>query len=215
MTDSPIQELIKQLLQLIQNFVNGQTTASMGASTKLPKVAPPSIYNGNWMKLDKFLAQCKLYLALCHSNYPDNIHKILFILSYMKEGTAGPWVTQKIDHLLDLPATLPMLSEFIEELKTMFADPNREASAQQKLSETRQGSGSINTVIQQFKLYSPCSKLGGAGLVNKFKWGISYRRGQAIYSSFPLPETWDKWKERASVLNNKMWQFDHTQAQFR
>ena len=56
MTDSPIQESIQQLLQLIQNFVNGQTTAPMGASTALPKVAPPSIYNGNQMKLDEFLA---------------------------------------------------------------------------------------------------------------------------------------------------------------
>ena len=56
MTDSPIQESIQQLLQLIQNFVNGQTMTSMGASTKLPKVAPPSVYNGDWMKLDKFLS---------------------------------------------------------------------------------------------------------------------------------------------------------------
>ena len=117
----------------------------------------------------------------------------------MKEGT------QKINRLLDLPAASPMLSEFVKELKTMFADPSQEALAQQKLLEARQGSGSVDTVIQLFELYGPCSKLGGAGLVDKFERVISYHLQQAIYSSFPLLEMWDEWKERASVLNNQMW----------
>ena len=41
----------------------------------------------------------------------------------MKEGTAGPWATQKVDLFLKSPIK-PTLSEFIEELETMFADPN-------------------------------------------------------------------------------------------
>ena len=125
MTDSPIQESIQQLSQLIQTLVNGQAT---GSPPKLPKVAAPSPYNGDQTKLDEFLGQCKLYLTLRHTNYPDDVQKILFILSYMKEGTTGPWATQKVDFLLKSPIK-PMLSEFIKELKTMFVDPNQEASA--------------------------------------------------------------------------------------
>ena len=62
--------------------------------------------------------------------FPDEHSHILFILSYMKGGSAGPWATQKVNQLLDplLPAT-PTLDEFAEELDSMFADLNREAVA--------------------------------------------------------------------------------------
>ena len=70
MTNSPIQESIQQLSQLIQTLVNGQAA---GSPPKLPKVAAPSPYNGDWTKLDEFLGQCKLYLALKHADYPDDI----------------------------------------------------------------------------------------------------------------------------------------------
>ena len=96
----------------------------------------------------------------------------------------------------------------------MFANPNWEASVCQKLSQVQQGSNSVDTVIQQFELHSPSSKLGDAGLINKFEQAISYHLCQAIYGSFPLPETWREWKERASVINNQQQCFDHTQLQF-
>ena len=84
---------------------------------------------------DDYLAQCKLYLALRAKEYPEDIHKILFILSYMKEGTTTPWATQKVNRLLDPTIPRPTLVEFIDKLKTMFADLNQEASAHQKLSQ--------------------------------------------------------------------------------
>ena len=115
------------------------------------------------------MGQCKLYLALQEKEYPEDIHKILFILSYMKEGTAAPWVTQKVNNFLDPTFDRPSLVEFVQELEVMFTDPNWEASAHQKLSQVRQGSNSVDTVIQQFELHGPSSKLGDAGLINKFK----------------------------------------------
>ena len=37
-----------------------------------------------------------------HSEFLDECSNILFILSYMKGGTAGPWATQKINSILYL-----------------------------------------------------------------------------------------------------------------
>ncbi len=64
------------------------------------------------------------------AEFPDKHSHILFILSYMKGGLAGPWATQKVNQLLDplLPIT-PTLAEFAGELDSMFADLNREAMA--------------------------------------------------------------------------------------
>ena len=55
--------------------------------------------------------------------------KMLFILSYMKGGAAGTWVTHKIQFILT-PSEMPMtMDKFKAEVDLMFADPNQEATA--------------------------------------------------------------------------------------
>ena len=139
-SDSPVQELIQQLSQLSQVFMDAHPEG------KPPKVTPPMLFNGSQDKLDDYLAQCKLYLALQAEEYPNNIHKILFILLYMKEGTTAPWATQRVNRLLNPLIPRPMLIEFVGELETMFANPNKEALARQKLSQVQPGNGSVDTV---------------------------------------------------------------------
>ena len=134
----------------------------------------------------------------------------------MKDGTATPWAVQKVNCLLTLMfllAPAPLLDAFIDELQAVFGDPNHEASARQKLSKVHQGNNPIDAVIQLFELYGLPSQLGDAGLINKFEQAISYRLCQAIYTLFPLPETWEEWKQRASILDNQLRHFDYMQAQ--
>src|SRR5260370_28995165 len=99
-----------------------------------PKVTPPSPFSGGQDDLECFKAECNLYLTMRQVEFPDEHSHILFILSYMKGGSAGPWATQKVNQLLHplLPIT-PTLAEFAGELDTMFTDPNRTATACQKL----------------------------------------------------------------------------------
>ena len=59
--------------------------------------------------------------------------QMLFILSYMK-GRARTWVTHKIQQVLSPSEMLMMMDEFKAEVNLMFADLNRKASVQQKLS---------------------------------------------------------------------------------
>src|SRR5260370_37090555 len=91
-----------------------------------PKVTPPSPFSGGQDDLKCFKAECNLYLTMRQAEFLDECSHILFILSYMKEGSAGPWATQKVNQLLDtlLPIT-PTLTEFTGELDSMFTDPNR------------------------------------------------------------------------------------------
>src|SRR5260221_1552536 len=67
---------------------------------KPPKVAAPSPFSGTQDNLDHFKAECSLYLRMRHSEFPDECSNILFVLSYMKGGAAGPWATQKINSIL-------------------------------------------------------------------------------------------------------------------
>src|SRR5258707_2675472 len=115
---------------------------------KPPKASTPSPFSGAQDDLDCFKAECSLYLSMRHSEFPDECSNVLFILLYMKGGTAGPWATQKINSILYLAnAEEVMWAGFVLELDEMFVDPNHQATAQRKLATLHQGDGSVEELI--------------------------------------------------------------------
>ena len=64
-------------------------------------------------------------MAMQNTEFQDEKSQILFVLSYMKGGTAGPWAMQKINAILSDTASTPKTFDvFATELDVMFADPN-------------------------------------------------------------------------------------------
>src|SRR5258708_314797 len=98
---------------------------------KPPKVSTPSPFSGAQDDLDCFKVKCSLYLSMRQSEFPDKHSNVLFVLLYMKGGSAGPWATQKINSIL-YPANMEEVTwaGFVSELDEMFADPNHQATAQ-------------------------------------------------------------------------------------
>src|SRR5258705_11253497 len=107
---------------------------------KPPKVSAPSPFSGAQEDLDHFKAKCSLYLSMRQSKFPDKCSNILFILLYMKGGSAGPWATQKINSIL-YPANMEEVTwaGFVSELDKMFADPNCQATTWRKLATLHHG----------------------------------------------------------------------------
>ena len=107
------------------------------------------------------------------SEFPDERSNVLFILSYMKGGSAGPWAMQKINSIL-YPANMEEVTwaGFILELDKMFVDPNCQATTQRKLATLCQGDSSVEELIQEFKIHRPISGLGDVGLVDHFEQAI-------------------------------------------
>src|SRR5258708_1137348 len=135
---------------------------------------------------------------------------MLSILSYMKGGAAGTWVMHKIQQVLN-PSRMPMMiDEFKAEVGLVFMDPNREATAQQKLSTLQQGTNSVNELIQQFKVHGPMSRLGDIRLVHHFEQVLNSHLRESIYRLHLMPRTWAEWKCEASILDNQWRQFNAT-----
>src|SRR6266446_6916923 len=74
-----------------------QPSAAPPPPQKPPKVSAPPPFSGVQDDLDCFQAECSLYPSMRCSSFPDERSNALFILSYMKGGSAGPWATQKIN----------------------------------------------------------------------------------------------------------------------
>src|SRR5260221_4681034 len=187
-----------------------QPSAAPPPPPKPPKVSAPSPFSGAQDDLDHFKAKCSLYLSMRRSEFPDERSNALFILSYMKGGSTGPWATQKINSIL-FDAQEVMWAGFIEELDEMFADPNHQATARRKLATLCQGDSSVEELIQEFEIHGPISGLGDIGLVDCFEQAIHPRLQESIYHLEPMPTTWLEWKCKASLLDNQWRRFRDTQ----
>src|SRR6266481_1379353 len=187
-----------------------QPSAAPPPPPKPPKVSAPSPFSGAQDDLDCFKAKCSLYLSMRHSEFLDKCSNTLFILSYMKGGSAGPWATQKINSIL-FDAQEVMWARFVEELDEMFADPNRQATARRKLATLRQGDSSVEELIQEFEIHGPISGLGDVGLVDCFEQAIHPQLQESIYCLEPMPSTWAEWKHKTSLLDNQWRRFRDTQ----
>ena len=61
------------------------------------KLKTPIPFSGKREDLRKFLQEIKIYLMANGDSYPNNLDKILFVLSYMSEGYANSWKEEFFD----------------------------------------------------------------------------------------------------------------------
>src|SRR5260221_9329474 len=218
-TEEHIAQLMAQIMALQAQLARrswspppapAQPSAAPPPPPKPPKVSTPSPFSGAQDDLDRFKAECSLYLSMRRSEFPDECSNTLFVLSYMKGGSAGPWATQKINSIL-FDAQEVMWAGFIEELNEMFADLNCQATARRKLDTLHQGDSSVEELIQEFKIHGPISGLGDVGLVDHFEQAIHPCLCESIYCLEPMPSTWAEWKHKTSLLDNQWRQFRDTQ----
>src|SRR5258705_262330 len=147
-----------------------------------------------------------------HSEFLDEHSNVLFVLSYMKGGTAGPWATQRINSILyPSEAEEVTWAGFVLELNEMFVDPNCQATARRKLTTLCQGDSSVEELIREFEIHGPISGLGNVGLVDCFEQAIHPWLQESIYHLEPMPTTWLEWKRKASLLDNQWRRFQDTQ----
>ena len=67
------------------------------------------------------------------------------------------------------------------ELDIMFADPNHEVTAHQKLAVAWQGNNPVDKLIQEFEVHGPPSWLGDVGLVDQFEQVLNPHLQESIY----------------------------------
>ena len=66
-------------------------TAAAAAQNKEIKMNTPTPFTGKREKLEEFLIELEMYLAMNADIYNTDQRRIIFALSFMKEGTAGSW----------------------------------------------------------------------------------------------------------------------------
>jgi hypothetical protein len=84
---------------------------------------------------DKFNQSAYLYTAANPGEFPDDKSKVMFYLSYMKEGLPGQFAENVVQQMMEYEAKglkiNPEFKDFMEALTNTFGDVNKKATAQE------------------------------------------------------------------------------------
>ena len=91
-----VEQLQWQIAQLQSYLIALHPYLNSQSQSKGIKVALPDSFDGTQSKIDSFLSQLGLYFSGKKKEFQDDQDKIIFALSYMKGGTAGPWAAEVV-----------------------------------------------------------------------------------------------------------------------
>ncbi|ESK95370.1 hypothetical protein Moror_3870 [Moniliophthora roreri MCA 2997] len=176
-TGTSLEDLISALRALQTN----------GERKKENKVAVPNSYDGSASKASTFLMEVDLYLMANDTLYPTDKDKILFTLSYMKDGHAAKWMKAKTDKykqaLKEKQAKpsdtkpedqihLMMWEEFLEDFKKAFQPVDMGTNACLKMKNLKQNKKHVDEYITDFRLLALDSEYDNRALIDHFMAGL-------------------------------------------
>src|SRR6202522_1475838 len=168
--------------------------------TKELRINPPTHFTGNRDDLDNFIQDCTLYLTLNKAVYETDEKKIVFMLSYMMEGTARAWKEAFVRDIINSPTNdFGSLKQFTIDLKKAFEASDSEGDARAKLRQLKQGKDSVDDYVAQFRILAGKARMtDDAALTEYFMEGINTGILQKIFAQEKLPATITEWYERTS-----------------
>uniref|UniRef100_A0A0W0F2M0 Retrotransposon gag domain-containing protein n=1 Tax=Moniliophthora roreri TaxID=221103 RepID=A0A0W0F2M0_MONRR len=152
---------MQQTSPSLQDLISALRMLMNGEKKKENKVAVPNSYDGSPAKASTFLTKVDLYLMANDTLYPNNKDKILFTLSYMKEGHAAQWMKAKTD-------------EYKRTLREKEAEPHDTkpedigTDARLKMELLKQNKKHVDEYITDFRLLAIDSKYDDKALIDYF-----------------------------------------------
>ncbi|ESK85263.1 hypothetical protein Moror_11356, partial [Moniliophthora roreri MCA 2997] len=201
----------------LQNLISALRTLTNGEKKKENKVAVPNSYDGSPAKASTFLTEVDLYLMANETLYPDDKNKILFTLSYMKEGQAANWMKAKTDEYKKLlkekeaeaPDTKPedqihvtTWEEFLEDFKKAFRPLDIGTDARLKMKLLKQNKKHVDEYIMEFRLLAADAEYDDRALIDHFLTGLHPALLKSCLMQPDQPNTIEEWYDRARKYNN-------------
>ncbi|GLB42450.1 putative chromo (CHRromatin Organisation MOdifier) domain containing protein [Lyophyllum shimeji] len=148
------------------------------------RVAEPDKYNGNPKALDRFLMQLHLVFRSKPTTYADPNKRVIYALSFMKEGRAEKWAQGVLKRLEAGEVEWATWKDFEHEIQ---------------LERLQQGSRSAEEYFTEFEVYQHDSGYNDSALVRVLKRNLHPRLLEAIYNMNTLPDDDDfkGWRDLA------------------
>jgi hypothetical protein len=161
-----------------------------------PKLAPPTVFDGDKRKAKLFLQQLRVYITIKAEHFKDDASKVAFALSYMQKGEAARfaetyYVVPHKDGLLG------KWDDFKAAFEAQFFAKTAKRAAFDRIVTLKQ-TGGVDAYISIFrKLLSEAEILNEDILMDLFRRGLKNDIGMDIMRRETLPTTIAKYMEAA------------------
>jgi hypothetical protein len=189
---------------LSQNRTTSAASANIGK-----KLKTPTPYSGKREDLRKFLQEVKIYLLANADAYPNDLDKVLFVLSYMSEGDSASWKEEFFDSAEQKAAqdgstlTLGSYQNLIELIEKDFSPYDAPKDAIYEMKELKMGNTTVEEHVSKFKMLVTKSKLAkNDAVVEYFRETLPIPLQKNIMSLSTPPTTLDDWYKWAIQLQN-------------
>jgi len=174
------------------------------------KLKTPTPFSGKREDLRKFLQEVKIYLLANGDAYPNDMDKVLFVLSYMSDGDANSWkeeffdtAEQKAAQTESKKINLGTYDDLIALIVKDFSPYDAPKDAIYEMKELKMGNTSIEEHVSKFKMLVTRSKLAKNDAVTEyFRETLPIALQRNIMSLPEPPTTLDSWYEWAIKLQN-------------
>src|SRR6202453_2513679 len=172
------------------------------------KANVPNIYTGDRDKAELFIRQLWLYFEARGPEFPSVKRKVVFALSYMRGGTAGPWADNLIDKIhddddMDRQFHFRTFSEFTAAFMERFGERDENAAACHKMMHLKQGSMTINELIVKFEELEYLTNYNDTAHIQEFKQICNPRIIDLLVNKIPAPVLLSEWKDQAATLDRQ------------
>ena len=201
----PSQSRLVNILDEISNRLS-QTTippAPPQMSSRAKPRAPDTFDGSDPSKLDSFILQCSLYIALRSSDFPDESAKVSFILSYLK-GSPLDWF--QTDLINGSATWFHSTQFFLQELRRLFGSQDPIADATIALENLRyRDSGKAIKYTLDFNRHALRTGWNNVALVRQYYKGLPDRLKDEV-TRFGRPNTLPELQQTIQILDQRYWE---------
>ena len=171
------------------------------------KLNPPTLFNGERKNLDQFLLESEMYLRMNAKVYDTDDKKIMFSLSYMKEGIAALWKKSFWEKRVGDP-NLGTWKDFKKTLIKSFAPADKEGDAITKMQTAQMSRKTADEFVEEFKNWAAESGVTeDRPLIEWFMAALPIILRDKILQLKSPPTKITDWYSTASKLDNNWRKF--------
>jgi enoyl-[acyl-carrier-protein] reductase (NADH) len=125
--------------------------------------------------MEAFSNSCMMYITGQPNEFTNHQSAIMWVLSYMAEGSALEWRDEYLAEMSLNDGVLrhKTLKTFFETIKEEFGNPDRQSTKVYKLCTIMQGDHTVDKHVQSFKKAVHRSGYSGFSLIKEFKHSLN------------------------------------------
>ena len=125
------------------------------------------------------------------NNFPDETAAIMWVLSYMKEGSAWEWPNEYLEPVVDGKPKHSTFESFFTTIKDEFSDPDKQATKIYKLCTITQGDHTTNKYVHTFRKAAQGSGYVEEALIEEFQCSLNRWLWERVSNLDKVPDTID------------------------